>query len=199
MLDRRIQPYRENYESSSSQKTDHPNCRGGKRSIALCGFRALFDSEPEFELISAAACPRSARCKACDLDPAGQPLRTELVRRDGQPEGHAAGFAHHRDRLGNRRRNHSESHRFRSQRLCGRSGHAGGIRAGDSHRESGVGMGSAKSALHVHRARVVGAGTGFFRRAASPSPTARRKCWRCWWPAAPTKKSAASWASKSAP
>src|SRR5208337_1277528 len=30
-----FKPYRENYESSSSQKTSHPNRGGGKRSIAL--------------------------------------------------------------------------------------------------------------------------------------------------------------------
>lgn len=34
---------------------------------------------------------------------------------------------------------------------------------------------------------------------ASLSPIAKKKCWKCWWPAAPIKRLAASWALKSAP
>src|SRR5213080_4132545 len=47
---------RERYEICSTgtgQKSTDPHCRSGKRPATVRGLRALFDSEPDFELISA--------------------------------------------------------------------------------------------------------------------------------------------------
>jgi hypothetical protein len=45
--------YEESYEGCPGEEAAHPYCHGGERPSAARGPRALFDSEPDFELISA--------------------------------------------------------------------------------------------------------------------------------------------------
>ena len=80
--------------------------------LRLVGFRALFDSEPRFELISVPLPDLDTRQKI-DLVLTVRSLRPEPFRRDGYLESDLSTFAHYRDRLRYGRRDHFQGHRFR--------------------------------------------------------------------------------------
>ena len=68
--------------------------------LRFVGFRALFDAEPEFELVSAAL-PEISTLQGIDLIRRGvERRRSEAVRCDGEPEGDEAGPENHRNGIG---------------------------------------------------------------------------------------------------
>jgi len=163
--------------------------------LRFVGFRALFDTEPEFELISAGL-PEISTLQDVDLILLGNRSGPKFVRCDGEPEGDASGSAHYRHRIGSRRRDHSEGDRFWSQGYVDEAASPAEFAQGDSHRESGVGVGAAPSAFDFIE-RVSSAPGRIFPAGRVTFTDREKKCWRCWWRDAPTKRLGRSWALKS--
>jgi DNA-binding NarL/FixJ family response regulator len=62
----------------------------------------------------------------------------------------------------------------------------------------GISMGAAPRAVHLHRARHYLAEADLPRRSRHLHRSRRRECWSCWSPAARTRRSVRCWASRSA-
>jgi DNA-binding NarL/FixJ family response regulator len=117
--------------------------------LRFVGFRALFDTEPEFELISAGL-PEISTLQDVDLillgNRSGQNLFDVMASlKATRPDLRiiVTGSGLDEETI-------LKAIASGAKGLCGRSGLAGGICAGDSHRESGIGVGAAASAFDVH-------------------------------------------------
>src|SRR5258708_39108824 len=71
-------PYRETYESSSSQKTDHQNCRSGERSAAVRGVSRSVRYRTRVRT-NLRRTTRNFHVAGRGPDFVGQPLRPEFV------------------------------------------------------------------------------------------------------------------------
>ncbi len=126
--------------------------------LRFVGFRALFDSEPEFELVSAAL-PEISTLQGIDLillgNRSGQNLFDVMASlKATRPDLRiiVTGSGIDEETI-------LKAIASGAKGLRGRGRHTGGVRAGYPHREPGIGVGPAAGAFDVHRAGVVGAGT----------------------------------------
>jgi hypothetical protein len=102
---------KESYESCSGAEAAHLYCPDRDRPCAGC---ALFDSEPDLELISASL-PDVDTQQNIDLVLLGGRSGPQPVRCAGQREGDSSTVADYRNRLRYGRRDHSQGHRLWGQ------------------------------------------------------------------------------------
>ena len=117
--------------------------------LRFVGFRALFDSEPEFELISAAL-PEISTLQAIDLILLGNRNGQNLFDVMASLKATRPDLRIIVTGSGIDEETILKAIASGAKGLCGRGRHAGGVRAGDSHREPGIGMGAAQSVVDVH-------------------------------------------------